>query len=135
MLQRHIAGNHVTEQPIAATTAAGTNTNAIFRAPFRCTITGIYMLPTAAATGHTTDNATVTALNKGAAGAGTTEVASLALANGVDLAAFDQKDVTLSTTAASLNLAEGDVLSFAIAKGGTGLATPAMTVGVLYKAR
>lgn len=135
MKVHQIQGDHVIEKSVAATTISGTNTNVLARAPFRCTVTGIYVVPTADVTGHTTDNATVTVLNKAQDGNGTTEVASLALANGVNMTDFNETAVTLSTTAASLDLAEGDVLSFAIAKAGSGLVTPSLTVGVKIKAR
>lgn len=131
----HIAGDHNVQADIIATTAGDSTTHVIARAPFRCTVTGVYYLPAAAATGHTTNYATVTVTNKGTNGSGSTAVAALALTNGVDLTAFDEKAITLSTTEASLNLAEGDVLSVAVTKAGTGLAIGAGIVGVLLKAR
>lgn len=135
MKLNHLAGDHDLHINVDATTISGTNIRVIGRAPFKCTVTGAYFLPTADMTGATTDNATLTILNKGSDGNGTTSVAALAFAAGVDFADFDQKAITLSTTAASLNLAEGDVLSVAWAKGGAGLVTPAGTAGVLLKAR
>lgn len=131
----HLQGNHAVEADVAATTATGTTAAVLARAPFRSTVVGVYVIPTANVTGHTTDNATITVLNKGDDGDGTTVVASLALADGVAMTDFNEAAVTLSTTAASLDLDEGDVLSFGVAKGGAGLVIPALKAGVIFKAR
>lgn len=131
----HLAGDHQADGNVIATTAGDSTVAVVARAPFRCTVTGAYFIPTAAATGHTTNYATLTVTNKGAAGSGTTEVAVLALTSGVDLAAFDEKALTLSTTAASLNLAEGDIVSVAVTKAGTGLAIGQGKAGIVFKAR
>lgn len=136
MKLNHLAGDHIpVAANVAATTITGTSATVLGRAPFRCTVTGAYYLPSADVTGASTDNATLTVVNKGSDGNGTTVVAELALASGVNMADYDEKAITLSATAASLNLAEGDVLALTIAKGGSGLVTPAGVAGVLFKAR
>ena len=135
MKLNHLAGDHQLDGNVIATTAGDTTVAIVARVPFRATVTGAYFLPTVAATGHTTNYATLTVTNKGAAGAGTTEVASLALTSGVDLVAFDEKPITLSTTSASLNVAEGYIVSIAVAKAGTGLAIGQGKAGILLKAR
>lgn len=135
MKLNHIAGDHQADGNVIATTAGDTTVAIVARAPFRATVTGAYFIPTAAATGHTTNYATLTVTNKGASGTGTTEIASLSLTAGVDLVAFDEKAITLTSTAASLSLAEGDIVSVAIAKPGAGLAIGQGKAGITFKAR
>lgn len=63
--------------------------------------------------------------NRGQTGVGTTEVARLDLVTGVNIAADDEKALTLSATAANLVVAAGDILEFqSNAVGGTGLVDP-----------
>lgn len=74
---------------------------------------------------------TFTLVNKGQAGAGTTTVATLAMVSGVDGVAFDEKAITLSSTAADLVVAKGDILVWvSTAVGGTGLVDPGGRVEV-----
>src|SRR4051812_31585848 len=71
------------------------------------TVTSVVYIPDAALSGANTNSRTVTLYNRGAAGSGTTVVAQLALTSGVNLAAFVPKTITLSGTAANLDLADG----------------------------
>lgn len=101
-----------------------------------CTITAVSYIPAAAITGADTNTRTLSVQNKGQSGSGTTSVASLALASGTNAAAFDEKAITLSATAANLDCASGDVLEFlSTHAGSSGLADPGGVVEISYSPR
>ena len=108
--------------PIAVATAGTDNESPIFRAPFNLKVTAVRFIPETAVVGGATNFATVAVRNKGAAGTGTTVVASKAFdtATTDDVAAFDEDAITLSATAANLLVAEGEVLAANVTKDGTG---------------
>ena len=93
-----------------------------FRAPYACVVTAVRFIPETAVTGTATNYGTLSAQNKGVAGTGTTEICSFAFdtATTDDVAAFDEKALTLSGTAANLALAAGAVVSIKKAVAGTG---------------
>jgi hypothetical protein len=64
---------------------------------------------------------------------GTVDIATLALTNGVNLAADTPKAITLSTSAADLLVAKGDVLTFRQVKVGNGMNVPDMHGEVEYE--
>lgn len=107
-----------------ALAANASATRAVVKAPFAGVVSSVSYVPDALITGADTNTRTLSVKNRGAAGAGSTEVASLALANGVSATAFDEKAVTLNGTAANLVVAAGDILSFDSTHAGTGLADP-----------
>lgn len=110
---------------IPATGAAADYDQTIGEAPFAGTVTDVSYTPEAAITGANTETRTLTLVNKGAAGAGTTVVATLALTSGVNGVAFDEKALTLSAVAGATTVAEGDILAFVSThSGSTGLADP-----------
>lgn len=93
-------------------TAGSTQDFVIGEAPYAGTVSEVTIIPEAAVTAHGTNYRTIRVVNKGAAGAGSTVVASLALDTPTtdDLAAHDEKTIPLSGTAANLVVAAGDVL-------------------------
>lgn len=95
--------------PVA--TAGNDADTPVFVAPFACTVTSVTYTPSATITGAATNNRTLNLRNKGLTGVGTTVVASLNFASGVNADAFDEKAITLSGTPANLVLAAGDVLA------------------------
>ena len=117
------------EQEPVTILATGSNT---VRCPQAGVVGRVSYTATAAVTGAASPSSrTLSVINKGQSGAGTTVVASLALVSGVNLVAFDEKDITLSATAADRVVTEGDILEFRSAPvGGTGLADPGGTVTV-----
>lgn len=119
-------GDHFTRSYVPAQGTAGTaNSWAVFRAPKACTVTGIAWVPNAAVTGAATNNFALGAVNKGAAAAGTTAVTTVkTYASGTNSAASVAEALTLSSTAADLNMAAGDVLALVRTVNGTGLASP-----------
>lgn len=109
---------------VAAVSAGSDLTTVVCEAPFAGTITRVGYIPITAVTGADTNSRTLTVTNRGQAGSGTTVAATLALTNGVNAAAKDEKAVTLSGTAANLVVAEGDVITFESTHVGTGIADP-----------
>lgn len=113
------------ESSIPATAAASDYDQTVGEAPFAATVTDVSYVPEAAITGANTETRTLTLVNKGAAGAGTTVVATLAFTSGVNGVAFDEKALTLSVVAGATTVAAGDVLAFVSThSGSTGLADP-----------
>lgn len=112
-----------TTVPALGLTADGDQT--VGEAPFAGTVTSVSYVPEAAITGHDTETRTLTLVNKGAAGAGTTVVATLAFVASNDGVAFDEKAFTLSVVANATTVAAGDILAYVSAHtGSTGLADP-----------
>lgn len=97
--------------------ATATEARAIFVAPRACKVTGVSITPDAASTGDNTNTTNLNVINKGASGSGTSEIGNLDLATGTDLTAYDEKAITVTTTA----LAAGDVLALQFEKVGTGV--------------
>jgi len=115
----------VIEQDVPAVSTAGNSDDTVIGvAPFAGTVTEVKYIAEAAVTGAATNNRTVSLVNKGQAGAGTTTVASLTFASGTNAVANDDTTVTLSGTAANLVVAEGDTLQWRSVANGTGLADP-----------
>lgn len=98
------------------------------RAPVAGTVTKASYIPAAAVTGAATNNRVLTIVNRGQDGTGTTVVATLTFGNGVNAAAYDEKDFTLSVVAGATTVAEGDVLEVRSGVNGTGIADPGGTV-------
>lgn len=116
----YVARLEIEFDPSAATaTTSGTE-----RVPFSGSVSAVRLLPLAAVTGAASPaSRTVSLVNRGQNGAGSTVVATLNLVSGTNLVAFDERALTLSGTAANLNVAEGDVLELrSAAVGATGLA-------------
>jgi hypothetical protein len=103
-------------------------------APFDGYVSGVTYTPVAGVTGAASPSSrTLSVINHGQAGSGTAVVASLALLSGVNLTAFDEKDVTLSVTTADKRIVAGDILEFRSAPvGGTGLADPGGTIEITF---
>lgn len=119
--------------PVAALGLTADAVVAVARAPFAGVVSAVRYAPVANVTGAATDTRTLSIINKAADGNGTASVASLALLSGVNLLDYDEKDITLSGTAANLVVAEGDILAFSSVHGGsTGLADPGGLVSIEF---
>jgi hypothetical protein len=117
------------EAVVPAVGAGADDTTTVCEAPYDGTVQSVEYLPKAAITGANTDSRTVSLINKGQSGSGTTAPALRAFTNGVNAAAFDNKVVPLSGTAADLAVVAGDVLAWkSLHVGSTGLADPGGTV-------
>jgi len=118
------------EAPARATAVTGSH--ALFRAPFAGKVTSAAFIADALLTGANTNTRKIAIVNKGQAGAGTTEVAAKQFNSGVNAAAFDETALTLSATAADLVVAEGDILAVVSTAVGTGLADPGGVIEVKF---
>lgn len=108
----------------------------LFRAPYNLTVTSVRWVPQAAVTGAATNNFAIAAQNRGAAGTATTAItATKTYASGTDAVAFVPETLTLSTTAANLNVDEGHVVALDRSVNGDGLASPEGVVEVEYTER
>jgi hypothetical protein len=98
--------------------------------PFAGVVTAVQYIPSATITGAATNNRTLSVVNKGQAGGGSTSVATIGFGNGTNATGFVNTTVPLSGTAANLEVAAGDVLAFASVHVGTGIADPGGEVRV-----
>lgn len=113
-------GNENTTQVTFAQHAAATATEerSLFAAPCACRVRRVGLVSDVALTGDPTNSTTFSVRNKGAAGVGTTTVATLVFTTGVNLVPFDEKDIPVS---AAFTMAAGDTLNMEFVKVGTGL--------------
>lgn len=114
---------------IDAAAAGATTVGELGAAPFAGTITAVRYYPVTTITGANTNSRTYTITNRGQAGAGVVNAATLAMVSGVNATAHDDKAITLSV-AGNLVVAAGDVLSFESTFVGTGIAEPGGVVEV-----
>lgn len=108
----------------AVSTAGNSDDTVLGQAPAATTVTAVEYVPEAAITGAATNNRTVSLVNKGQAGSGSTVVATLTFGSGTNATANNEVALTLSATAADLVLAAGDTLLWRSVANGTGLADP-----------
>lgn len=98
--------------------------------PFAGTVTGASYTTDAAIAGHASNNRILSVINAGAAGSGTTSVATVTTDASNSFTAFDEKALTLSGTAANLVVAAGDILKFKSDAQASGVADPGGVVQV-----
>jgi hypothetical protein len=111
-----------------APAAVGAESSGNVRAPFDGTVTGVTYVAAATMTGAATNNRTLSVVNRGQAGVGTTVVASLAFVDNTVIAtAYDEKALTLSVVAGATAVVAGDVLEFRSLHIGIGIAEPGGT--------
>jgi hypothetical protein len=112
-------------ETVPAVAAGADDGNHLARAPFAGEVTAVTYTPDATLTGANTDSRTISLVNRGAGGAGTTVVASKAFTAGVNATDNDETAITLSVVADATDVAEGDILEWVSTHvGGTGLADP-----------
>lgn len=114
----------------AVATAGNDDDSVVAQAPFDCTVTAVEYVPEAAITGAATNNRTVSLVNKGQAGSGSTTVASLNFDNGITAAANNERAIPLSGTPANLVLTAGDTLQWRSVHVATGITDPGGLVRV-----
>ena len=132
-----LPGDQIVQTTIAGQATAGTPDEfPVIRIPSNATITAVYYVAKSTLTGAATNYCSVTLRNRGAAGAGATNIANLDFSSGAVIAtAFSPIAITLNTTAANLNVTAGDSLTCEKVVTGTGLALPAGALVVHYKVR
>lgn len=124
---------------IAHIPALGSNASTIvypiFRAPDSCVVMYVHIVPQGAVSGSTGACKNLNIINSGSAGSGSTEVGNLDMVTGVDLVAFDSKNVPLNATylTTGVSMTEGDVLSLQIEDIGTSPAFPALEIYTEYR--
>lgn len=115
---------------LGAVAAGSDATEEAVVAPFAGTVTAVTYTPDATITGAATNNRTISVVNKGQSGSGSTSVASLNFASGTNAPAGDEKAITLSGTPANLTVAQGDVLEVDSTHVGSGIADPGGLVSI-----
>jgi hypothetical protein len=93
-------------------------------------VSSVSFTPEANITGANTNTRLLQLVNTGQNGAGTTIVATLQFDSGINATAYDEKQLTLSGTAANLIVAAGDILRWNSTHVGTGIADPGGLVQV-----
>jgi hypothetical protein len=116
-------------------TAATDESTVAFAAPFDATVTGVRFTPEAAMTGAASNNRFLRLRNRGQAGAVGVTIAERELVAGQNPAAYDEYPITLSGTAANLNVAQGDILEWFSDAQGTGIADPGGRLAVDFTRR
>jgi hypothetical protein len=119
----------------AVSTANASDDTVVGQAPFDCTVTKVEYVPEAAITGANTNTRSVALVNKGQGGSGTTSVASLQFDSGQNVAANDEKTITLTGTTADRDLTAGDTLQWRSLAVGTGMTDPGGLVRVTISRR
>lgn len=134
MQLKDVSGDHVFSIPVAGQGTAGTADEFTgFVAPHNLKITAVKWIPAAAVTADGTNYFTLTLRNRTTgAGAALPASRSYIATNSV---AFVAEAMTLSATAADLNIAAGDVVTVGKVNTGTGLAMPDGTVQVHAQVR
>lgn len=118
--------------PVGAVIAASDLETPVLVAPYAGTVTTVEYIPRTTLTGANTESRTCSLINKGAAGSGTTAPALKAFVSAVNATANVPCTITNSSTAADLDIAAGDVLTWkSLHVGSTGLADPGGTVKVV----
>lgn len=123
-LVRKVQGN------IPATAQAATADQTLGEAPFAGTVSAASYTPEANITGDSTNSRTLTLVNKGADGNGTTVVATLAFTTGVNATDFNEQAFTLSVVEGATTVASGDILAVVSTFVASGLADPGGLVQV-----
>lgn len=96
-------------------------------------VLSVWYTPASDVTGANTDTRTLSLINRGSDGDGTTVVATLALTSGNDLDAHKANEIPLSSTAADLDVSGGEVLAWTSTHAGsTGLADPGGVVTIAH---
>ena len=117
--------DHVMQENAPAVAANADKNTTLGAAPFAGTVTAVTYTPDAQLTGADTESRTLSIINKGQDGNGTTVVATKAFVNAVNANDFDETPLTLSATPANLVVAAGDILALnSLHVGTTGLADP-----------
>lgn len=119
---------------IPATAAGSDYDQTAFEAPYDGKITAASYTPEANITGDNTESRTLTIVNKGSDGNGTTVMATRAYTTGVNSTDFNEDAFTLSAVANAINFVQGDIIAVVSTHvGSTGLADPGGLVQIEYK--
>lgn len=129
-------GNHFVQARTILVALGADEETAIFRhsGSKSIKVTGVQWIPDTAVTGLVTNNMIIGIVNKGLAGVGTVAVTDLkTYGDTVDSVKFVGEALTLSSTAASLIVLAGEVLSLDKTENGTGMLLPPGIVEISYE--
>ena len=112
-------------------TAAGdaSKTHVIFAAPVNCKVEKVKVIPGAAVAGADTNTRHLNLINRGANGAGTTEIANYDLTSGNDAGVAG---IVLYAPPSPLAVVQGTQLALQVEKVGNGIALPPLAVVVEF---
>lgn len=126
---------YVLTMELPAVAAADTSTVVANAAiPYDAVVRRVDIVPRAGITFNASNFSTLSLQNKGPLASGTTVVATRTWAAGSSVAGTKEQ-MTLSGTAANLEVKAGDLLQVVHGTGGSGLAMPAVSVLVTFQAR
>ena len=113
--------------PVAA--ADATADFVVFEAPVNCKVEKVKVIPGAAVTGADTNTRHLNLINRGANGAGTTEIANYDLTSGNDAGVAG---LVLYAPPSPLAVVQGTQLALQVEKVGNGIALPPLAVVVEF---
>jgi hypothetical protein len=120
------------EENVGASLATGNLQAIIGRSRYPATVSSVTYTPTAAVTGASGNNRTLTLFNRGT-GAATVSVATLTLVSGTDLTDNVPATITLASTGRDVNV--GDILEWDSTANSSGVADPGGLVTVQFALR
>lgn len=125
----------ITRNAPPISTAGNSQTTIVHSVPRDGTVSSVTYIPVATITGANTNTRSVSLVNKGTDGSGTTVIATLQFDSGVNATAAVPRTITLSGTAANLQVTAGQVLQWQSTAVGTGIADPGglISVGIAAK--
>ena len=121
---------HVVRGPAPAVATATTTETVLGTVPFKGVVSLAKFTALTTLTGAATNNRTMAIFNRKGDGSGTTSIAALTYASGVNATALVPSVLTLSTTASDLQVAAGDVLTLVSTANASGLAQPVGAIQV-----
>lgn len=122
-----------TKGSVPSVAAASDADQTIAEMEFDGDLTGASYTPEANITGNSTESRTLTIVNKGSDGNGTTVMATLAFTTGVNATDFNESAFTLSAVDGATNFSEGDIIALVSTHvGSSGLADPGGLVQLEY---
>jgi hypothetical protein len=116
----------------ASTGASGDKKYSVFHVPWNITIEEVGYFADAAITGTNTNYVNVKVLNGGSDATGTTVIANKAFTASVNATANAETNLTLSSTAANLNLSTNDIMIYFADQNGSGMDLPAGALFIRY---
>lgn len=123
------------QHPVQPVATAGNDLNTVFHiVPRAATVSGVLYCPNAAITGANTNTRSLSLVNLGQNGTGTTVIATLQFNSGINAALGVSRTITLSGTPANLAVAAGDVLQWQSTHIGTGITDPGGLLSVVTAA-
>lgn len=122
-----IGVNHVMRAAVASAATAATAETVIGRAPHKAKVAGAYFVPTSNMSGAATNNRQVSVVNRGAAGSGSTALATITYTGSINGTALVASTLT---NGADVAVASGDIVTVQSLVNGSGLPAPTGHISV-----